>query len=58
VEQLSAYDDSGEGDTSFAVDRVSEERLVDLVAQHVRRPLLLVAEGLPAEGVRAGRGRA
>ncbi len=27
VEQLSAYDDSGAGDTAFAVDRVSEERL-------------------------------
>ena len=43
VEQLSAYDDSGPGDTAFAVDRVSEERLVELVEQ-LGVPVLLVAD--------------
>lgn len=46
VEQLSAFDDSGEGDTSFAVDRVSEQRLLELVAD---LPVRLVAEGVAAD---------
>lgn len=46
VDQLSAYDDTGEGDTSFAVDRVSEQRLLELVAD---LPVRLVAEGVTAE---------
>jgi len=49
VEELAAYDDSGPGDTAFAVDRVSEQRLLELV---VDLPVRLVAEGIttPQEG--------
>lgn len=48
VEQLAAYDDSGPGDTAFAVDRISEQRLLELVAD---LPVRLVAEGVaPPEG--------
>ena len=43
VEELSAYDDDVEGDTSFAVDRVSEHRLLELVED---LPVRLVAEGM------------
>ena len=43
VEELAAYDDSGPGDTAFAVDRVSEARLLELVAD---LPVRLVAEGV------------
>jgi fructose-1,6-bisphosphatase/inositol monophosphatase family enzyme len=43
VEQLSAWDDSGSGDTAFAVDRVSEDRLRALVSD---LPVRLVAEGM------------
>jgi fructose-1,6-bisphosphatase/inositol monophosphatase family enzyme len=43
VEELAAYDDSGPGDTAFAVDRVSEDRLLELVAD---LPVRLVAEGV------------
>jgi len=46
VDQLSAYDDTGEGDTSFAVDRVSEQRLLELVEG---LPVRLVAEGVAAQ---------
>jgi fructose-1,6-bisphosphatase/inositol monophosphatase family enzyme len=46
VEELAAYDDSGPGDTAFAVDRVSEERLLELVAD---LPVRLVAEGVPEQ---------
>ncbi len=55
VEQLSAYDDSGPGDTAFAVDRVSEQRLVELV-EGLGVPVLLVAEGLDPAGVALGAG--
>lgn len=43
VDELAAYDDSGDGDTAFAVDRVSEQRLLELVAD---LPVRLVAEGI------------
>ncbi len=46
VEELAAYDDSGPGDTAFAIDRVSEERLLELVAD---LPVRLVAEGVTAQ---------
>ena len=55
VQALSAYDDTGPGDTAFAVDRVSEARLVELVGA-LGVPLLLVAEGLDPAGVRVGEG--
>ncbi len=55
VEQLAAFDDSGPGDTAFAVDRVSEARLVALTEQlagELGVALRLVAEGLdPARTV-------
>lgn len=45
-----AHDD--EGDTIYAVDRVSESALVDGLAEIAREePLVLVAEGLPAAGL-------
>lgn len=43
VDELAAYDDSGCGDTAFAIDRVSEQRLLELVAD---LPVRLVAEGV------------
>ncbi len=49
VEQLAAVsDDESEGDTIYAVDRVSEELLVELFEHEVasRTPLVLVAEGI------------
>jgi hypothetical protein len=51
VDELAAPDDSGPGDTAFAVDRVSEARLLDLV-QGLGVPLRLVAEGLDPAGIR------
>ena len=52
-----ADDDAGEGDTIYAVDRVSEETLVEGL-EHLAReePLVLVAEGLPASGLVLPRG--
>ena len=45
-----AHDEAG--DTIYAVDRVSEAALVDGLAEVAREdPLVLVAEGLPAEGL-------
>jgi len=48
-DHLAAVAEESEGDTIYAVDRVSEERLLHLfereIAPHV--PLVLVAEGLP-----------
>jgi fructose-1,6-bisphosphatase/inositol monophosphatase family enzyme len=49
VEQLAAVaDDESEGDTIYAVDRISEEMLVELFEQEVATlaPLVLVAEGI------------
>lgn len=53
VEALSAVeDDTQGGDTIFAIDRVSEERLVEFFEREVapERPLVLIAEGLPDVG--------
>ncbi len=51
ADQLSriAHDDDGEGDTIYAVDRVSEDRLLGLVERELRSfgPVVLIAEGLP-----------
>lgn len=55
VEAMAAYDDHGPGDTTFAVDRVSEARLVHLV-EALGVPVLLVAEGLDPAGVPLGQG--
>ena len=52
VDSLAAADDSHDGDTIFAIDRISEELLLALVAQHLgeRWPLVLIAEGLHDTG--------
>ena len=45
-----AHDDAG--DTIYAVDKVSEETLIDgLTALAHEEPLVLIAEGLPSEGL-------
>lgn len=56
IESLAGADDSHDGDTIFAVDRISEELLLELVAEQLggRWPLVLVAEGLHDTGLGAG----
>jgi len=55
---LHLVDRDGAGDTIYAIDRVGEERLVDLFAAEVASiaPIVLLAEGLPREGVVLPRG--
>jgi fructose-1,6-bisphosphatase/inositol monophosphatase family enzyme len=57
-EALARVEREAAGDTIYAVDRVSEERLVDLFERHVATvaPLVLVAEGLDPAGVVLPRG--
>lgn len=57
---LAVVDRETEGDTLYAVDRVSEERLIDLFTEHVAplAPIVLMAEGLPPSGVVLPRGTA
>jgi fructose-1,6-bisphosphatase/inositol monophosphatase family enzyme len=57
-EDLARVDRDAEGDTIYSVDRVGEERLVDLFAAEVASiaPIVLLAEGLPPEGVVLPRG--
>jgi len=52
-------DDKSEGDTIYAIDRVSEELLVELFEQEVasRFPLILVAEGIEGGQLVLPRGR-
>ena len=57
IETLAAIEeDEQDGDTIFAIDRVSEERLMDFFAREVapERPLVLIAEGLPDAGYGPG----
>lgn len=57
VEALAAVvTDEGSGDTIFALDRISEERLVAFFEQRVAPiwPLVLIAEGLADTGLGAG----
>lgn len=57
VEALAAVvADDGGGDTIFALDRISEERLVDFFAARVAPtwPLVLIAEGLADTGLGEG----
>ena len=57
IEALAAVvADERNEDTMFAIDRVSEERLVDFFAREVapERPLVLIAEGLPDTGYGPG----
>ncbi len=59
LEALAAVedDDSTAGDTIFAIDRVSEERLVEFCERVIapERSLVLIAEGLPDSGEGEGR---
>ncbi len=53
TEQLARIDSDAEGDTIFAIDRVSEQVLLDLFGQLSREwPCVLVAEGLGETGRR------
>jgi len=58
VEALAAVAREDEGDTIYAVDRISEELLIDFFEREVvpQAPLVLVAEGLPAGQVVLPRG--
>lgn len=57
---LARVEREGEGDTIYAVDRVGEERLVELIAREiaVSTPVVLLAEGLPPAGIVLPEGRA
>ena len=59
-EALAQVEREGSGDTIYAVDRVGEERLLDLFTTHVAaiEPIVLLAEGLSPEGVVLPRGTA
>lgn len=56
VDALAAADDSHDGDTIFAIDRISEDLLLELVTEHlgIRWPLVLIAEGLHDTGLGPG----
>ncbi len=58
VEELSEIAADDEGDTIYAVDRVSEELLIDFFEVEAARygTLVLIAEGLPPSGVVLPRG--
>jgi fructose-1,6-bisphosphatase/inositol monophosphatase family enzyme len=58
VEQLSAVAADAEGDTIYAVDRVSEETLVSFFEREVapRAPVVLIAEGLASGTITLPRG--
>ncbi|WP_394840502.1 hypothetical protein LVJ94_03405 [Pendulispora rubella] len=52
VEDLARVVEDGHGDTTFALDRVGEHRLVELFLPVAREwTCVLVAEGLPPEGI-------
>ena len=53
ADELSRIHADGDGDTLYEVDRVSEDKLLDLFAAEVASiaPIVLLAEGLPPEGV-------
>ena len=48
IEELSNIVADGEGDTIFAIDRVSEELLVDFFEREIASlvPIVLIAEGI------------
>lgn len=58
AEDLARVDRDAFGDTIYAVDRVGEERLIELFEREVASiaPLVLLAEGLPPAGVALPRG--
>lgn len=49
LRQLSEVDHDGSGDTIYAIDRISDSRLVELFDQRIasREPIVLIAEGIP-----------
>jgi fructose-1,6-bisphosphatase/inositol monophosphatase family enzyme len=57
--ELSHVERDSEGDTIYAVDRVSEERLLELVGREIAAlaPVVVIAEGLPPAGVVLPAGR-
>src|SRR5258708_842574 len=58
LEEIAAVVEDGEGDTIYAVDRISEIKLVDLFEAEIaaRDPILLIAEGLPGGSIGLPRG--
>jgi hypothetical protein len=48
-QQMSEVDHDGSGDTIYAIDRISDSRLVELFDQRIasREPIILIAEGIP-----------
>ena len=48
-QQMSEVDHDGSGDTIYAIDRISDSRLVELFDQRIasREPIVLIAEGIP-----------
>src|SRR5260221_13995414 len=54
-----AHEPDGEGDTIYAVDRVSEDRLLGLAERELRSfgPVVLIAEGLPGGRTAVPKGR-
>ena len=58
LDELARIDKDDEGDTIYALDRVSENVLMELFESEVATiaPLVLVAEGLPSAGVTLPRG--
>jgi fructose-1,6-bisphosphatase/inositol monophosphatase family enzyme len=49
MDELARIERDGEGDTIYAVDRVSEELLIDFIEREIATlaPVVLIAEGLP-----------
>jgi len=58
VEDLAAIDREEEGDTIYAVDRVSEELLIEFFEREIATatPIVLIAEGLPSGKIALPRG--
>ena len=58
TEDLSVIAKEEEGDTIYAIDRVSEEVLIEFFEREIApfAPIILIAEGLPAKGVLLPRG--
>ena len=58
LEDLASIERDDEGDTIYAVDRVSEDLLIDFVEREIARlaPVVLIAEGLPGGKVVLPRG--
>lgn len=57
-QQMSEVDHDGPGDTIYAIDRISDSRLVELFGQRIasREPIVLIAEGIDGGKVCLPRG--